>query len=372
MSKVNKTIFIWTLVTGLFFSITSAYAGKDLDINLGFQARYDDNIFSDDTNEKEDLLNTFSLGVKKKMEAKYYFLYIDANIAENVYLDNSELTNVSEAFSVQYKTDLSQNMRVSVREAFSHKKEIEEPYDALGKDAGLYSRYNNSLSINGEWDLNKNLRVEITYTNSLNYVSRERDSDSVLHKVKLNGTYFFSSKSILSTAFESSVRSYNPGGSVDQHSLFSTYRYYYTPQLYSDIGFGLDYVNHVKSEIKPLFFTVLTQEIDEQTALSLSLKKEQSAQTYSEDIYERWEGAFSYNKQLSEKVKAAASIYVGTGEFSSGIAEDTLSGVNARILYDLQENIQLNAGYAFRMNKSNINSREYTGNTVSVGCTVKF
>lgn len=364
-------ITILGLVIFALFEQT-AEAGSLFDVTAGVSSRYDDNISAEYRNERDDIISSISLGISKDLQKRNHLLNLSADIYQNIFWDNSELSNTSESVALSYKSSLSRYTDIYLSEKFSHKYEIEDFGDALGRDEGHYSRYENRFSMGMEKSFTKTFSASAEYTNSIYTVSNDNGTDSVAHLLRLSGIYYFSSASILTVFGETEKRYYDPDGDLLKNSFVASHRYFFNPYLYCDTGVGTDMLDSGSNDFEPHLFFTLTRDLNRNSSLELALRQLHIPQTDTEAVYRKREVSFSFSHRFSALFSIRCEAYFGDGEFTDLGIEDELLGWSINGRYELRENISLDMGYRFREETSNIKTREYSRNIFSFGIKAGF
>ncbi|MBN2097698.1 MAG: outer membrane beta-barrel protein [Candidatus Omnitrophica bacterium] len=371
---LEKTAYIFAFL--LLATAAFGFDAEDLDVQVraNVSETYDDNITFAHQDAKKDFITSFSLGTDLKYEQKMRSLSLAANIFQQLFADCSDFNNTSQDLSLDYKQELSKYARLSLLNRFSHSYEPRSFEDAFGRSGGRYSYYRNRFSLGYIKDISKQLSVGARYANELNEISREDLADSYLNNFGLDATYFLSSNNILSGSYDFSNRNFNPGSSASTNSLATGLRHYFTEQLYFDGRAGLDIINSFfeKSYTKPLIFAALTSDIDETAQASLSFSQQYTTTSYTQDLFKQWRLSAALNKQLFKRLNCALSAFYGEGEYVSSSITDELNGASCSLRYDLNEQLTGTLSYSYTSVDSNLNTREYSKNRISLRLSYDF
>ena len=270
--------------------------------------------------------------------------------------------------------EFSKYDRVSFSNTFRHAEDPSSFEDAFGRTAGRYSFYRNSMNLQYSRDLSKQLGLLVGYDNEIYEVDRANSSDSFLNRVSVELDYFRSSATVFILAYYFSVRDLDPGANSTVHSLVTGVRHYLTKQLYVDATTGLSLVEDFsgKTSTDPRIFLTLTDDIDENTSVSVSFQKEKFPNGYTEDVFDYWQLTARVRHQLVERMGVVFSGFYGDGDFDSLNIRDKLTGVSTRLNYDLTEHVSAYVDYTYSQTQSNVDARGYERNIITVGMNCSF
>ncbi len=365
--------FVYGCVLAICIGLVSpvcVYA--EVDVEIGIKETFDDNIDSASSNEKDDFITSIYLTGKAVYETKTDKVSVTGNMVQNLFMDHSEYDKNSQILTCSYEKYISKFFSFDVFERFSHGDEPVDFENSFGRPTGRYSQYNNEFAINGTYDVNQRLQIVGTYGNTINRVPKSRGSDTMMNRVRINSFYSFDSTRMCRAFYECSVRSYKPGGTITRQSIGGALRYYVKPYLYGDGGMGCDFLDSNGLETKPQFFCSVTNEFSETTYLVASFNKSYSAQTYSEEIFKDWRLSCTLGHQLLERLHFSSSLFFGKGTYQQTGLRDTLSGGSMLLRYDFANNIRGTLSYSVSQVDSNMTTREYVRNIVSLGVNVTF
>ncbi|MCK5581607.1 MAG: outer membrane beta-barrel protein [Candidatus Omnitrophica bacterium] len=346
----------------------------DVDVNGSVRTSYDDNVTSASTNEKDDFITTVLVGLGLKKTGKTYDLELTTNITEQLFWDNTDFNNNAQDVRLAVLKEFSKYDRVSFSNTFRHAEDPSSFEDAFGRTAGRYSFHRNSMNLQYSRDLSKQLGLLVGYDNEIYEVDRANSSDSFLNRVSVELDYFRSSATVFILAYYFSVRDLDPGTNSTVHSFVTGVRHYLTKQLYVDATTGLSLVEDFsgKTSTDPRIFLTLTDDIDENTSVSVSFQKEKFPNGYTEDVFDYWQLTARVRHQLVERMGVVFSGFYGDGDFDSLNIRDKLTGVSTRLNYDLTEHVSAYVDYAYSQTQSNVDARGYERNIITVGMNCSF
>ncbi|MCX5694934.1 MAG: outer membrane beta-barrel protein [Candidatus Omnitrophica bacterium] len=361
-----------------FIGFQNVYAyhigNADLKINTSVTETYDDNITYASTDAKKDYIANLLLGADLDYEGKTNSLAFSGNLKYENFADNASFNNLAEDFSAIYRQELSKFDRFSVRNAFIHAEEPRSFEDEFGRNSGRYAYFRNIVTAGYSRDVSRNMAINADYTNEIDTYSRSDLSDTYLNAIGLGAEYTISSQTILLAGYNFSVRKFDPGTDATTNALSAGIRQYFTKQLFLEGKAGIDFIRSYdkKNYARPLFSLSLADEVNETTKFNLSFKKEYFNNAYSQDLFNEWRISAGLNKQLLARLGSNISAFYGNGEYVESGTSDNLRGINCGFDYDLRDNIKVNLNYVYSETSSNVSTREYKRNAVSLGVKVDF
>jgi hypothetical protein len=373
--KIYKYVFLAGAGSVLFLcACSTGLADVDMKFRTAINESYDDNVTYAYQNEKDDFITNLSLGADLTYEDKMQRLRMSADILREIFADNSDFDNTSEIATVDFHREFSKYDRIRLRNRFSHTYEPRSFEEAFGRTLGHYSYYKNFFSLRYTKDITKQISVNALYSNELYDISREDMSDSSLHTGALESEYYISTATVLLGGYEFSKRDFDKGADSSQHVLLGGIRQYLTLKLYFDGKAGVNFIDSYSGEeyIRPVITASLTDEMDENTSATLSYTKQHLATSYTEDIFKQWQVSAGITRRLLKRLGASFSGFYGEGRYIALNTIDKLQGYNTSFSYDIRDNIALNLGYRYSQISSNVETREYNKNTVSIKLSMEF
>ena len=116
----------------------------------------------------------------------------------------------------------------------------------------------------------------------------------------------------------------------------------------------------------------LTDEFDQTTRAVLSFLKQGGATSDTQDIRKSWQISLGLSKQLFARLSASLSGFFGEGKYNTSGINDKLKGVNTGLAYEINQRWVANLSYSLSDVTSNISTREYTVNRISLVATYQF
>jgi uncharacterized protein (PEP-CTERM system associated) len=151
-------------------------------------------------------------------------------------------------------------------------------------------------------------------------------------------------------------------------------RQYLTPQFYVDGRLGGDFAstsddqenNSMYSEVS------LVDDIDESTNFRITYLKQDASTTYTQEIFKSQRVSAALTKSLLRRLGLTLSGFYGKGDYTASNIKDNLFGGDLRLVYDLSPHIKANLGYTYSKTDSNVNTRDYNKNVISMGLSGEF
>ena len=347
----------------------------DLKFRTGVSEEYNDNISQNSVNAKSDAITNLKFGLNAFYEGKTQNLNFSGDIIRHIFSQNPKLSNTTEEFGLRYNKEFSRRGRLSLTEAFLHSEEPTSFEDEFGRTSGRYSYTRNRFNSSYTHDLSKQITLSLNYGNETIEYSRVNPADTFTNNAGFEAAYAISSADILYAIYGFTVKKYAHGSAFKTNRLSGGWRHYFTSQLYLDALAGQDFIksSHLnRAKTENYISTSLTDEFDQTTKGVLSFLKEGGANSDTQDIRESWRVSLDLTKQLFARLNAGLSGFFGEGKFSSSGTNDKLKGANIGLAYEISKSWKSNLSYSLSNLTSNVSTREYTVNRISLGATYEF
>lgn len=346
----------------------------DLSFVSAIHENYDDNVTYKKDNAKRDFITKVDLGLEALYEGKTSQCQLKGNIQQNIFMDNSDFNNMALDLGGKFSHELSKRDRFSFSDTFRRYEDPRSFQDAFGSTAGRYRTQNNVFSTAYERDISSQFGILVRYKNAASWYSRTDLESSVLNTVGVEMDYYRSSTLSFYGAYDYLVRDFEHGSRATTNELGAGTRFNFTPQLSLDANAGIDFIDSYDgtSYKKPFYKLTLSDLVDENTRPVVSFTKSYSTTSYAKDVFSSWQILIGLVKQLSKRLGINGSVFYGEGEYSSSGNKDKFQGANIGLTYDIKDNVLGTITYAHSQVASNVFTREYTKNVVSVGMTIKF
>ncbi len=353
-----------------------AYSWGKLDFTSSatLNESYDDNITYASKHALSDAITQVALGLMGSYGGKTEGFSFGGDLRYDVFARYSNFDNLSEHLAGMAQKELNDHNRVSFRDDFTHAQEPRSFEDQFGRTGGRYSYYADSAGIVYAHDFTQQLSADLHYNYAFTIYSRDDISDSYLNKVGTAWQYVFDAETIALFSYDYSLRNFDPGLSAYVHTVAVGARRYLTSQLYLEGDSGVDvfetYAKH--SYVKPLFTVALNDVVDSVTVAGITFTREYSPNAYFEDILNSWRVAGNISHSFFPRFTAAGSLFWGRGTYITTRVKDELTGIDVNATYDLGHNTQVFVDNNYSQTRSNVASRAYTRNRVSLGIKVSF
>lgn len=338
------------------------------------EGRYDDNITSVETGEKDDVSAFFVLGLEGTHESKTQTIKISGSIDQEVFAQEDNFNSTSQYLDLDYKKEFSSYDRLTFANEFIHADRPRSLADEFVTTAGRFDYYLNRSDLHYGHDFTEKFSLQLKYTNQIYDPSVSTSSNSSLNKPGLQADYQFNSFTTGSLLYDYHNYNFDPGGTAHRHSPAVAVRQYLTEQFYADIKAGSDFIRDTNNDdtAHPNFSFGLTNEMDETTQAGLIFVKEHSFNYDSSDVFDNWRVSIFGNRQISERVSLNGVLFSGGGEFQQSGTKQKFNGLGVTAGYDINTNVQATLHYMFSRNDSSSAGDDYQKNTVSLGMRVKF
>lgn len=374
----RKFLIKLSLLIFVFSSLTNAYAYKvgEVDVKIigGVTETYDDNITYLNTNPKQDFITTATLGLDAKYEGKTQSLDFLGHINQEMFARNNDFNNTSEDFTLNFQKELSRYDRISIKNLFLHAQDPRSFEDAFGRTSGRYSYYENQFSLGYSHDISKQISLTGSYANEADLFSRNDLSDSYLNRIGMSLEDALSSDAILLFSYELAYRNFDPGKNALTNTLAAGLRYYFTKQLYLEGNTGLDIIDSFdnRTYVKPLINLSLIDDVDENTRTNITFSHKYSTNAYEQNIFNYTQIFCSVTRRLLERLAVSLNGFYGKGKYIGTDIKDKLTGAGIGFAYDIGHNIKGTLNYNYERARSNVDTREYAKNSISLGLEVDF
>ncbi len=363
---------------GIFFLPASCFAYKigevELEPSFSIRETYNDNITYVKSGPKSDFITSLDVKINAKCEERTRRLNLAANLGRDFFERHTNFDNTYEDLSLSLSQEFSKYSHVSLNDTFSHSEEPRSFEEEFGRAAGRYSIYRNRFDIDYTRELTRQFSLLARCGFETSQYTRKDLSDSLLNTAGVESGYALSSMTVVSLSYDFSRRDFDPGADASTQSAACGIRQYLNSQLFLDTKAGINFVKAYNNQRyqKPLLYAALTDDIDENTRMKVSFKKEYYTNAYSSDIFNYWELSGAFTRRLSERLSGLISSFYGQGKYITFGIKDKLCGLDMGINYDLSKNVLAGLDYAYSETESNTNSREYKKNTITAGLKVDF
>jgi hypothetical protein len=362
------------LTSSTAFSVTVfkyKYEGVEMMVKGTVSQKYSDNFrFEVEDQADASYFTTLGLDAELKYEGKRQSLNLRGKI--NYWFDTEEFDDerVSENLSLEYHRDLSKYHRLSLSDRFSHTRFPISFEEEFGRTGAKLDDYKNIFTLSYSRDISEDITIATDYSNFLYWTSKEEVSrDSVQHKTGFNVGYTYSPATSIRLSYSYSISEFEEADEISFHSVSTGLSRVITERLHLDVSIGWSFTSAEEDS-----FTLsvsLANEIDEKSDASLLFSR--SIRTSHEgDVFRSWEISGEIDRKLLEGLNGSLSGFYGEGEFISAGREDKFLGISANINYIINRYLSAGVSYTLSHLDSNIESREYMRNTISVGASLTF
>ncbi|MCK5581163.1 MAG: outer membrane beta-barrel protein [Candidatus Omnitrophica bacterium] len=377
--KRIRCFILYTVFLGICLLASDnsdAFFFEDMDIKprATLKQAFDDNVTFSNEKEKEDFVTTLSAGLDVGYEGKTRSFEITGDIKQQIYAQESEFNNISQALGMNFRKEFSKYDRIHVTNAFTHSEEPTSFEDAFGKTSGRYS-YNRNI-FNAEYirDVSKHVSLQGRYGNESYRASRSDVRDSLSHSVGFDVNYIRSSATNYLFGYDFITHHIDDSGTATVHTVSTGFRHFLTKQLYADARAGVSFVDAFdeSNTSEPNVIVAVTNDFNETDSASLSYRKTNMPSLYAVDIFDSWRVTASLSRQLLERLRTTVSVFFGEGNFEALSINDKQTGVNAQLSYDVSKDAVAFLSFIYSDIDSNINTRSYDRNLIEVGTRISF
>lgn len=361
-------------------SLSLNLKGFDIKIkDISTSETFDDNITYRNKETMEDFITKLGLGISAQYEGKNNTLEVAGNIYHEAFAENSNLDNTAQDMTLNFKSELSQYDRISLKEVFTNTVAplfFEGPTFSANQQGsdGRIPYYKNRFTIDYARDVSSQLTVKIKYANDVDAFESKTLLDSYVNKVGLETNYLLSSTTTLLFSYDFSDRQFEDEKNASINTIAQGIRQYITKKLYFDIGGGLDFVNSYEEDkfVEPIVLSALTYDMSENTQLRLSFNKKDDTSPFDKQIANYRRTSLSFTRQVSERLGCALGLSYSEVEYIPSNFEQKLLGASSAFTYDINKNLKGRLTYTYSQSDASIETAGYTKNTVSLGLIAEF
>lgn len=370
----QRRLWIFLLVLILFPAVTSHAKIFDVNVNGSASTKYNDNITFTKDNRKSDVVSDLKIGLELNQEGKTHSLDFEANIIQQIFGHYGEFNNVSENLAFKLKKELTEHDNITLKDGFSHAEEPSSFEDAFGRTSGRYSTYRNNFGVIYNRDVTEQLSVHTDYTNDLTDFSLKSSSDTTAHKVGFGADYTLDSATIFRPNYSFLRRNFDNGPSSDIHEFFTGIRRFLTSKLYLDLEPGIGWISGYDDQnyTRPRYRAALSYDLDDKTVTGISYERSYSTNAYTQDLFDNWRVAANWIAQLSSRLQATFTSFVGEGRYVNSGNKQRILGSAVGLNYELTKNSQTSVAYSFSQQDDKNGTSSYTQNLLMLALTFKF
>lgn len=346
----------------------------DIDLKAAWLNRYDDNIIRSKIDRFEDFISRFSLGLAFLKEWKRDFLRLEGNLDHDIYFDHHEFNNTAQDLSLIYAHQFSKYQRVQFQNKFEHNDDPQSFVSAFGRKPGRFDSYLNVFSVSYESQLSKQMKLISHLSNEIYQSDRPDGQDSVMNRFSIRTDYAMNSALIAFGQYSISDRDFDDSGHVLTQTLTPGVRKYLTRQLFLEVLSGLSFLEDSNNDqkVRPVIEISLNNEVKEGTVRGVSFYKAYESTGYDEGLFDQWRFSGFINQQLSKRINTSLNGFYGQGEYENQNIKDKLTGISMALSYSLSVDVKAQLGYNFTQVVSNLDSRGYNKNAVTLGVKAEF
>ncbi len=355
------------------------FNSKQLELELegGVKEVFDDNVTLTKKHKKSDFITDLTGALRARYEGKRQNLELVGRSTEHLYARNWSYTNNAQDVFLDYNLELTARDQIKIKDAGSHYEDPRSFEEAFGRAGGRYGTVRNKLDGDYLHDFSKQLQTDIGYSNQSFIFTKDKggNRNSLSNQARANGAYLWNSETQFSLWYNYEDRHYDGiKGTGWVQGITGGVRRYLTKQLYLDLQGGLDLIRTFGKDLlaRPVLVAALTGELTERTQASLSFMRRDQTSGYETDIFNFWQVSANLKHEITRRFQAVLSAFYGHGRYRSLDIKDNFIGWNGSLDYEFWRNVKAGLAYAFYLLDSNVSSREYARNQVSLKFTVTF
>jgi len=365
------------LFSSLFFILTTIGHAKNLnfDVTGSVTTAYDDNITYVDKNRLEDFETNLETGFILMQQGEKHQINIKGDVTEQIFASHSNLDNTSEDLNLTLQEELTQHDRLALVDILTHSDSPLTFEDAFGRTTGRYSSLNNQNGISYTHDFTKRLSAEMHYGEATTDYSQKNLTNSSFQQVGGTINYTHDSADIFNATYDYIRRSFEHGFNATTNSIAGGIRRYLTRQFYTDLSAGWDIIyNSIngKENIEPHYKAAITDQVDENTNVSLNFEKSDTTNSYTQDLFNSWRTSLNLYRKFSLRLSGNANIFYGQGNYNNLNVSDQLVGMQSQLTYAINKKTNLQLGYQLTDSISNTSTNAFRKNYIYLSVTFLF
>ena len=277
----------------------------DLKINGAVSQSFNDNITFVTSESKEDFITKASIGLDAEYKKRTGSFSVSGNLAREIFNNNNDLSNNSGNYKLRFIDEFSKYNYINFENYFARESEPRNFEDPFGKMSGRYSLYLNRISLEYLREIKKQMGLSVKYSNDINEYSNEDQIKSYLNGIYINGNYAAGPESRILLLYEYSKRKFNNGDIASKHLMSTGMLTDLTKTLYMENKAGITFITAYDDEkhIKPVIYSSITGDIDEDTNAKISFEKQYDTIPYLQSILKYWQISGQFNKLLIKTAK---------------------------------------------------------------------
>ena len=374
MTRRKLIIFIITYIL-LNAQNTFAVEDTDFDIHAAVVTQYDDNITRDTEDERVDLINNVSVGIKLNKENKESRFNADGKLTQQIYSENTTFNNFSQDIKLDYEQDLSKRETFNVENKSYNTERPRSAEEEFGRTSGLYRMIGNEFEMYYTKETEKYRTLMFGFENEFYFVSGRDDiKDSFMNSFYFEQKQERDWQTTYLYRYDFSTRHFQDGDTFFINSVSGGLRRYFNKRMYMDVKIGLSLIHSYEEDtlIRPYALISMSNDINSKTKIQLSLIQESTANRSTEDIFDTWRMTSQIDYKLSNRVDIRGSAFYGQGEFQRSEVSDDLFDADIRFRYAFKKDIHPYLSYTYTAKDSNDDSRDFMNNVVTTGILFSF
>jgi len=303
----------------LFIENNYAISNEDYDIHASVVTEYDDNITRDEKNEKDDFITNISVGIELNKEEKRNHLRLDGSITQQIYLKNTKFNNFGHDIELEFQRELTKYDTLSITDNYFNTEKPRNIEEEFGRTSGLYEAFGNNFDLTFIRETDTHRVIQIGYQNELYAVSGRDDiNDSIVngffleqrHEKNLNTSFFY--------RYDYLTRDFQDGSDATINTWSVGLRQLFNKRVTLDAGIGFSYIKSFTGETlsRPYVLISLTEEINPNSKLKLSILQNSTMSRSKEDIFDSWRVTGRFDHKFTGRLDIKTSAFYGQGEFN--------------------------------------------------------
>lgn len=335
--------------------------------------KMDDNIFRQEKGEVDDVVVIFSPGLVATLGRNSSNLDISLSTSYDFvsYQDKSDLDSELFHFSAQgaYR---SSRLQVSANANYDESKSNTE---LANRDGDLLEREESRFRLNGEYTLSPKFSVKVGYDwNETAYVGTFADDyqDRKYRRIPIDIFYELTPKLDLSVGYTHGDIDVENGSDATTDNFNVGLRGELLPKLIGNLKVGYNQYDSDSRDTASLALDAdLNWTVSSKISHRINIFRNFDASATGTGTQESKVNA-STTYQLNSKISLSGRIGYNIRDYLGSDRKDDLTSIGANGTYRLNRNWNLNAGYVFSKNDSNLAGSSYDGNIFTISARLNY
>ena len=387
--KRRQLVMDWCLLLMVFGVSPSTWAegnlhagNTEIRTHVKIEQKYDDNVFFDPSDEKDDYVTRLSGGVRLDLPLRDHKLELGYDLSREQYWDLSNQSFNEHIAFVKAELESPSGFGVRIKDTFKSTADRPDEEDVIREE-----RVRNVGSINLDYDMNL-LTFDLGYANVLDDYADRDFLDRVEATLNLTASYKLFPKTSMISGYSYGWISYDEATSksdADYHQLEVGVTGELTPKLVGVVKGGYQLRDYNRGDVDDFDGGVITvnliEDFSERTQVKLTGNWGVAESAYDPNNYYRFTRV---NLEFDQKLANNFSLnFLGSFDKNKYPEESTESGQSAKrdddvlagavgLSYQTQDWLSIGMRYRRKERSSNLDVFDYSDNQLSIEASITY